>query len=46
MIASLCAALNVAPRELIGDVPEAYDPAMMATLVNYINWQNERQRRR
>jgi hypothetical protein len=45
MIASLCWALHVAPRDLIGDSPEAYDPAMLATLINYGNWKNDRQRR-
>ena len=41
MIASLCWALHVAPRDLLGDVPAAYDQAMLDTLVNYGNWQHE-----
>jgi hypothetical protein len=43
VIAALCFRLNVAPSHLIGDVPEAYDPAMVDTLVNYGNWLGEQQ---
>jgi hypothetical protein len=41
LIASLCWALHVAPRDLLGDDPEAFDPAMIDTLVNYGNWQHD-----
>lgn len=35
-------ALHCAPRDLIGDGPEATSPEMIATLINYLNWRNEK----